>query len=193
MVEKKILAVLILCGSSMLFNCVTAITRTNTVNTNAPLKGNFSIQYQSTDPQQGIIAKMLTVKLKQIGFTENKENPDYHFNMTASIALKGNVKHGMANAVGTNMATVHVSSVPLYSKSLSITVNDRKQSILWTGNVQQEADQCSILVVTMPELITAMFENYPSDLMNKQRKFYLGNSEIGEIKGQFPNMDWSCY
>ncbi|MEI1276931.1 DUF4136 domain-containing protein [Leptospira venezuelensis] len=193
MVGKKTLTVFMLCGSSMLFNCVTAMTRTNTVNTNAPLKGNYSIQYQSTDPQQGIIAKMLSVKLKKIGLIENKENADYHFNMTASITLKGSVKHGLANAVGTNMATVHVSSVPLYSKSLSITINDKKQSVLWTGNVQQEADQCSILGVTMPELITAMFENYPSDLMNRPRKFYLGNSEVGEIKEQFPNMDWSCY
>jgi len=191
--KKKIFQVVGIIYFGLYFvHCVTASTRTNAVNTNGPAVGKFHIKYQSTDAQQSIFAKMLSVKLKKIGLSESKENPDYYFNLTASVSQKGNLRHGVANAIGSNMATINVLVVPLIMKSLSITITDKKQSILWTGNVIEDETECGLLGVTMPELLTAIFENYPSDLLNKKRTFFWGNSEVGEIKDHFPNMDWSC-
>ncbi|PKA14336.1 DUF4136 domain-containing protein [Leptospira haakeii] len=193
MIKKVSLLILVVINCIILIGCVTVSTRTNTANTNAPLKGKFTIKYQVTDAQQNLFAKMISVKLKKIGLTESKEDADYFFNVTASVVPKGNRRHGMANQIGSNMAMVNVSVTPLYSKSLSITVNDKNQRLVWTGNTLEDETECGLLGATMPELITAIFENYPSDLMNKKHDFYLGNSETGEIKNHFPDMDWSCY
>lgn len=81
---------------------------------------------------------MISIKLKKIGITESKEDADYFFNVITSVKPKGNRRHGMANQIGSNMTMVDVSVTPLYSKSLSITMNDKNQRVLWTGNTLQD-------------------------------------------------------
>ncbi|TGK07686.1 DUF4136 domain-containing protein [Leptospira semungkisensis] len=193
MTKKIQLAILLVWVHAAFLNCITSEIRWTTVNTNAPLNGKFQINYQVTDAQQSLAAKILSVKLKQIGFTETKGKPDYYFNLTSLVFPRGNIKHIMANAIGNNMVMMNSSSSPRYTKSLNITINDKNKTVLWTGSALEEEAQCGELNAVMPEIITALFENYPKDQMNKNRFFYLGDSEVAKIKKEFPDASWGCY
>ncbi|TGN19814.1 DUF4136 domain-containing protein [Leptospira idonii] len=182
-------------------NCTTIATRTDTKNNQAPEKGSFAFQVDPNDIKADFISKVIRYRLQKMGFKENTSSPDFYISFRYSVKGAGEWKRvvtqtsgpygGYPYYFGYGYSSANVYSTEIYNKMFSVRFLDTKENILWHGESNEE-NSCSEIIVTVPELIVSVLDQYPKSFLNRKRSFFRGDDETSEIRKQFPEVDWTC-
>ena len=103
------------------------------------------------------------------------------------------VGNNVVRKSGTATATTVVDSTQNFKKSISVWIEDAATGdIYWEGEVS-EVGWCRQIFVTAPNILALMFEGFPDEATNRNKRVDDRDPVVQELRSLFPpDTNWGC-